>query len=181
MVGTKSFGTKPSQPGTPTTDILNETFAESIGSFTIANEKDLPQGLKAVWFVDKKYHQVKASAFFQDKKYETESWLISPALDLSGKTTVTLSVEQAANFFKSMKDEIFIKISTNYKSGKPSTATWEVLTPSKWPSNKDWTSVNSTVDLSAYAGKKDVRIAFQYKSTTQSAGTWELKNLVVKP
>ncbi|MFR5270945.1 MAG: choice-of-anchor J domain-containing protein [Hoylesella buccalis] len=122
---------------------------------------------------------MKASAFFQNKKYETESWLISPALDLSGKTTVTLTVEQAANFFKSMKDEIFIKISTNYKSGKPSTATWEVLTPSKWPSN-DWTFVNSTVDLSAYAGKKDVRIAFQYKSTTQSAGTWELKNLVVK-
>lgn len=180
MVGTKSFGTKSSQPGTPSTDILNETFAESIGSFTIANEKDLPQGLKAVWFVDKNYHQVKASAFFQNTKYETESWLISPALDLSGKTTVTLTVEQAANFFKSLKDEIFIKISTNYKSGKPSTATWEVLTPSKWPLNKDWTSVNSTVDLSAYAGKKDVRIAFQYKSSAQSAGTWELKNLVVK-
>ena len=180
MVGTKSFGTKPTQPGTPTTDILNETFAESLGSFTIANEKDLPQGLKAVWFLDKKNHRVKASAFFQNKKYETESWLISPALDLSGKTSVTLSVEQAAKFFTSLKDEIFIKISTNYKSGKPSTATWEVLTPSKWPSNKDWIFVNSTVDLSAYAGKKDVRIAFQYKSTTQSAGTWELMNLVVK-
>ena len=130
--------------------------------------------------MDKQHQQVKASAFYQNTKYETESWLISPALDLSGKTTVTLTVEQAANFFKSLKDEIFIKISTNYKSGKPSTATWEVLTPSKWPLNKDWTSVNSTVDLSAYAGKKDVRIAFQYKSSAQSAGTWELKNLVVK-
>ena len=117
--------------------------------------------------------------FSRAKKYETESWLISPALDLSGKTTVTLSVEQAANFFTSRKDEIFIKISTNYKSGKPSTATWKVLTPNKWPSN-DWIPVNSTVDLSSYAGKKDVRIAFQYKSTTQSAGTWELQNLVVK-
>ncbi len=106
LVGTKSFGTKPGQPVTPSTDILNETFAESIGSFTIANEKDMPQGLKYVW--------------------------------------------------------------------------WEVLTPSKWPSNKDWISVNSTIDLSAYAGKKDVRIAFQYKSSSQSAGTWELKNLVVK-
>ena len=180
MVGTKSIGTKPTQPGTLSTDILNETFAESIGSFTIVNEKDMPQGLNYVWFVDKKHQQVKASAFFQNKKFETESWLISPALNLSGKTTVTLSVEQTANRFKSLKDEIFIKISTNYKSGKPSTATWEVLTPSKWPSNSNWIFVNSTIDLSAYAGKKDVRIAFQYKSSSQSAGTWELKSLVVK-
>ena len=44
----------------------------------------------------------------------------------------------------------------------------------------DWTFVNATIDLTPYAGKSKVYISFLYTSTTASAPTWEIRNVVVK-
>ena len=176
-MGTKGYGVDPQALANA---ILSETFAESKGAFTIENETPLPAALSHVWAFDTRYKHMKATASVKKVNYATDAWLISPAIDLSQVTTATLSFEQAGKFFGTMKDEILIKISENYTSGKPSTATWVTLTPDTYPTNTDFTFVKSTVDLTAYAGKKNLRIAFQYISSTTKAGMWELKNLLVK-
>lgn len=172
----QEYGTKPSTEST----IFTETFASSLGGFTEVNEKDLPSAVKSVWIYDSKYKCAKASGYVSSARYETDSWLISPALDLTGKTQVALSFEHAGKFFGTPKDEVLVKVSTDYNSGKPSTATWTTLTPSVYPDNTSYTFYTANIDLSAYAGKNNVRIAFEYKSTMTVAGTWEVKNVVVK-
>lgn len=180
IVDGKEIGKQSTGNQTTTKELFSETFAKGQGNFTIVNEKDLPEGVKNVWVHNAKYKQMKASAFANSKRIETDSWLISPAIDLSKLTKATLTFTQVANYFNSVNSEIFIKISTNYNSGKPSAATWETLTADKTPTGKNWEKVETTIDLSKYAGKKNIRIAFQYTSSTTSAGTWQIQNIVVK-
>lgn len=172
----KTAGTK---PGSNENAILNETFAASLGQFTIADEVDLAAGT-TVWQADTKYKCAKASAYINKVRVASDSWIISPALDLSSVTKATLSFEQAGKFFGTVANEIKVLVSTDYNSGKPSTATWTPLTLSATITNADFTFVATTADLQAFVGKANVRIAFEYKSTTTTAGTWELKNLIVK-
>ena len=63
-------------------------------------------------------------------------------------------------------------------------ADWTQLTipAAGYPSGANWTFVSSTpIDLSAYAGKNNVRIAFKYLSnkSDNAAGSWEVKNVLV--
>ena len=57
---------------------------------------------------------------------------------------------------------------------------WKEVAISGYPSGADWTFVEGTCDLSAFAGQKTVYIAFQYTSTADAAPTWEVKDVVVK-
>ena len=172
----KTAGTK---PGAASDAILNETFATSLGKFTVANEVDLAAGT-TVWQADTKYKCAKATAYINKVRVASDSWLISPALDLSSVTKATLSFEQAGRYFGTVADEIKVLVSTDYNSGKPSTATWTPLTLSATVTNKDFTFVATTADLQAFVGKANVRIAFEYKSSATVAGTWQLRNLIVK-
>lgn len=178
-VGTKTIGKAPTLSDDTSKAILEESFAKGKGNFTIFDTK-LPKNFNCIWVHDSKYHYMKASAFKSKKTYEADSWLISPAINLTGNK-ITLTFDQKANKFNSSIDEqILIKISFNYDSGNPATAKWETLKADVMPTGKDWNTVSSTIDLSKYAGKKNARIAFQYKSSTKSAGTWEINNIVVK-
>ena len=48
------------------------------------------------------------------------------------------------------------------------------------PAQLSWTFVGSgNVSLSAFAGKK-IQIGFKYTSTAAKAGTWEVKNVIIK-
>lgn len=123
-----------------------------------------------------------ASTFISSAK-ASESWLISPSIDLSSATAPNLTFEHTGKYFTSNKltTEQTLWVSTNYTEGAPSTATWTQLTIPTWPSGSDWTFVSSgAIDLSAYTANSNVRLAFKYASTTAGAATWELKNLVVK-
>lgn len=170
-------GTTPTPGPEPTPEgaIFSETFSASQGKFTIEDKK-LPEGATYVWTWGGAKYGMKASAYIDGKNLASESWLISPEIDLTSEKAAFLTFEHAANKFpadKKVADFVSAKIS---KDG----TTWDNLTIPTWPSGKDWTFVSSgSIDLKAYLGSK-VKIAFVYTSKDGESGTWEIKNVLVK-
>ena len=160
-------------PPTPGTTVFSETFANGQGEFTI-QDVTLPEELTYVWNHDASYSCMKASAYV-GQAYATESWLVSPAIALTN--AATLKFDQAVNY-ASPDGALAVMVSTNY-DGDVNTATWTELSLSQWPAGNNWTFINSTADLSNYAGQT-VTIAFKYTSTTSASATWEVKNFVVE-
>ena len=155
--------------------IFSQAFkADGQGNFTIEN-KTLPDGLTAIWTYDSKYG-MKATGYASSTNYDTESWLISPVIDLSAATSPVLTFKHAVNFFESVdkaKEEASVW-------AKAEGGDWAQLSGVNYPTSLSWTFVESgEVSLAAYAGKK-VQIAFKYVSTATKAGTWELDEFVVK-
>ena len=159
------------QPGGETV-VLDESFATGQGSFTIDN-KQLPNGEGSfVWnlgsFNDDKF--MKASAYIGETKYASESWLVSPPVDLTQATTATLTFDHAHNYAGTAEEEFTLWAT------ETSADNWQQLTIDKYGSGFKFTT--ATIDLSAYAGKT-IKFAFKYISTTAAAGTWEIKNVKV--
>lgn len=140
------------------------------GDFVI-EDKSLSEGMSYVWKWDAGYTCMKASAYVGGKNLASESWLISPVFDLSGLTTATLTFEQAGRHFNA-SDYCSVQISTDREN-------WTRLNIDVWPAD-DFVFVTSTANLSAYAGQSTVYIAFKYTSTSSTAGTWEVRNVVVE-
>lgn len=154
---------------TPAGVIFSQAFKTAgQGDFTIDN-KTLPEGLEFVWSYDSKYG-MKASAFANSKNFAAESWLVSPAIDLSGAKKPVLTFRHALNFFTDVnkaKEEASLW-------AKPEGGEWAKLSGVTYPESLSWTFVDSgEIDLSAYAGKK-IQVAFRYVSTAEKAGTWEV-------
>lgn len=138
------------------------------------------------WKFDSKYGAVMTGYNNDDKtSYENEDWLISPALDLSGKTSVKLSFDHARGPAGSITVGVnegyyTVWVSNNYNSGDPKVATWTELTGIVHGTTA-WGYVSSgelsfpSANLTANA-----RFAFKYKSINGASATWEVKNVVVK-
>ena len=157
------------------TVIFSETFASGQGNFTI-QDVILPSELTFVWQHAPSYSCMKASAYV-GQAYAAESWLISPAINLSSVSGAKLSFDQAVNY-ASPQGVLYVMISTNY-NGDVTSATWNELNLSQWPAGSDWTFINSTADLTSYVGQ-NVTIGFKYTSTNSTSATWEVKNFVVE-
>ena len=159
------------QPGGETV-VLDESFATGQGAFTIEDKK-LPEVGTYVWKHDtyKDDNYMKANAFIESAK-ESESWLVSPAIDLSKATTATLTFDHTHKFAGTPSEELTLWVT------ETSAENWQQLTIDKYGTNNDYTFVTPSIDLSAYAGKT-IKFAFKYVSTTAAAGTWEIKNVKV--
>ena len=106
-------------------------------------------------------------------------WLISPSINLSAITSATLTFDNVCKF---AGNDIEVFISSNYTgSGAPSAATWTPLS-----GNLD-TNVSGSyiwkpsgpINISAFTGNGNVRIAFKYTSTATASKTWEVDNVKV--
>lgn len=148
-----------------------EGLFDSQGDFVV-EDKQLPEELNYIWTWSGSYG-MKASAFLNNTNYASESWLISPVIDLSQLTSATLTFQQAGNFFSDMQADCSVLVSTDRQD-------WTPLTVEGWPEGSSWTFYDSTADLSAYAGQSQVYIAFRYTSSDMKAGTWEVRNVVVE-
>lgn len=151
---------------------LNATFDSGDEGFTIKNIS-LSGSLTYVWKYDATNHYMKAGAYAGGKNNAAQSMIISPAFSLEGLTNATLTFDQAAKYLLNAADELQVLASTDGNN-------WTKLIPSAYPNGKDWTFINTTCDMTAFAGKKTVYVAFQYTSTENAAPTWEVKNVVVK-
>ena len=148
--------------------------ANGLSDWTIDN-KTLPTGLTEIWKHDTKYGMV-AKAFASNTNYDSEAWLISPAIDLSAASSATLKIHQAINFFTSVdvaKTQAAVMISEDGTN-------WTELTLSGWPTTLSWTFFDSTADLSAFAGKSNIKLALKYTSTAEKAGTWEVETITIE-
>ena len=117
---------------------------------------------------------MKASAYVNKTNYAAESWLVSPAVDLTQATTATLTFTHIINFGKDL-------MSTNQTLwvSEANTENWEQVTIPTYPDGNSWNEAESgDIDLSKYAGKT-IKLGFKYVSTTSSAATWEVYNVKV--
>jgi len=162
--------------------ILEEKFMSGMGAFTnFSTTGDL------VWSFDSQYKCVKMSGYNSSdkKRYDNEDYIISPAIDLTGKTGVTLSFTHAVGFgnYATVWDDLKVMVSENYTgTGDPASATWtefDFAKPSDLSKNFVWTN-SGELALTNYQGKKNIYVAFKYKCTTTNCSTWELKNFLVK-
>ena len=159
-----------------TNAIFAEAFSSSQGQFVIHDVEI--GGLSYVWKWDKQYG-MKASAYFDKKQNESESWLVSPAITL-GSGANKLSFQQAANYVAQPKEALHVMISTDFE-GDVTSADWTELNDdiSTWPTGSDFKFVTSTADLSSFAGET-IYVAFQYTSTDSEAATWEIKDFKIE-
>lgn len=152
------------------TVVYEESFAAGIGEFTM-NDVKLTGGLEYVWKHDSSYGYMKASAY-KGSAQESESWLVSPMINLEGVASASFSFDHTGKFFGEMTEDVTVwakkegdtdwtKLTINYMSGQ----------------NYEW--VNSgDIDLKDFVGAK-MQVAFKYVSSTSAAGTWEVKNVKV--
>lgn len=109
----------------------------------------------------------------------SESWMISPPIDLSNSANPTLSFRTAAKF---TGDTLEVRVCTNYVSGLPVLANWTQLSgihlsPNN-PGSYVWTA-SGNISLSAFKSTS-TRIAYRYKSTTAGSTTYEVDDILVK-
>lgn len=151
--------------------IFFESFSAGMGSFTL-DEKVVPPALKAVWEYSSQYKCMKATAYVNPTNYASESWLISPEIDLAGQTAAYLTFEHAGGYFGTASNEATLWIS---KDG----GAWAQLTIDSAAYPTSWSFISAGVwDLKDYLGSK-IKIAFKYLSTDTKAGTWEVRNVSV--
>ena len=144
---------------------FEESFAESQGLFTIEDES-LAEGLTYVWAFDSAYG-MKASAYAGGAKAAV-SYLVSPILNLS--IDAELTFDHAGNYFGNKEQQISLWI-------REVGGEWSQLTIPTYCDS--WTFVSSgKIKLTEYKGKK-VQIGWRYESSSDSACTWEIKNVKV--
>ena len=165
---------------TPALDVVQEPYSESFetefGSFVLDNV-NLSEGLSYVWSIDKKYKCAKASAFVNKKNLPSESWLVSPWIELSAAEVIrNLYFDHAVSkYFGNVSEEatLWIKVEGGDWTQITSIAYPEV------PQDKSFSPFETqAVSLAGYEGKK-IKVGFKYVSTDEAAGTWEIRNFKV--
>jgi hypothetical protein len=106
----------------------------------------------------------------------SETWLISPAIDLSSVSNAVFSFDNACKW---SGPDIEVLISTDYDGlSEPGTATWDALSPNLSTGSYNW--VNSgTLNISSYTGGT-AYIAFKYTGSDSDGKTWQIDNIEVK-
>lgn len=151
--------------------IYEETFANSLGKFNAIDVKG-----DQAWEYNKNEYAI-MTGYVNPNRFENEDWLISPEIDLTEETEILLRFDHVVRYFDNVNRDATIWISTNYKEGMPSAASWTQI-ETDFVNKTDWDFISAKYSLVEYAGKK-IRIAFKYTSTNGDAGTWEIKNFKV--
>lgn len=154
--------------------LLEEPFAESLGSFTLDEQKYSGCTYASMWYVDRSYKYAKVTANKGGQSLgASDCKLISPILNTQGCTKVVLRFEHTTYAANSTSDVAYSMVKVS-KDG----VNWTQVAIPTWPT-KRWGFVACEIDLTAYASNK-MQFMFEYVSTASYAGTWEVKNVVVE-
>ena len=118
----------------------------------------------------------KASNYLDGNNSACESWLISPAIDLTG-TAPSLSFRNTYNF---NGDPLMLMISTDYSGiGDPNIANWTDMTSQVvWSGGGfEWVS-SGDINLSSYT-QSNVYIAYKYIGSNSDGSTWEVDDIQI--
>ena len=158
-------------------------MGEGQGKLTI-QDVNVSEPLTYVWYYSAAYGMC-ASAYKDGASHDSESWLVTPQIDLTRAKTPQFSFDQAFNKAPNFTEECAVLVSTNY-SGDVTACEWTQL---EWNTNEDGTlnvpggtswvfQPSGFFDMSEYVGQK-INIAFRYTTSGGVSGTWEIKNLLL--
>jgi len=169
----------------PESGFFEEDFASDLGTFTTFNVN----GAQVWEWADYDNGSAYMSGY-DGASVPNEDWLVSPSIDLTGKTNVTMVIREAINdvggTYASSADiynNVQILVSTDYDgTSDPSTqGTWNELTGISRPAGDSWTFESSgDIDLSTYDGESAFYIAFKYVSSDTQNVAWEVGNVLLK-
>ena len=127
---------------------------------------------KNIWTQDTQYG-MKATGYISGSYFESESWLVSPIIDLSGASQASLTFSDNWNgYFADYENDFGVYV--REKNGSWSKLNITYTKPSK--GFNGW--VDREFDLADFVGKT-LQVGFKYTSTTTAAGTYEVKNFSV--
>lgn len=114
---------------------------------------------------------------------DAESWLISPAIDLSKAEEAKISFDYVIRYCQSGKASEYhqLLIGKDY-SGDVEEVAWEVIDFGAAENTTSWslTEVKDIEIPAKYLGEKNVAIAFYYKGTATKSGTFEIDNFILQ-
>ncbi|MFM2291167.1 MAG: hypothetical protein RIS29_980 [Bacteroidota bacterium] len=160
--------------GAPSDVYLYEAFDTSLGKFTTDNKVGAQ-----TWYFGSSSSGTYAlcSGFANSVSNANEDWLISPTVDLSGKTSAKLSFDHTIN-----KGLLANKMTnhTLWVSADNGT-TWGQLTINAYPTGNNWTFVNSgDIVIPDKYLVSTFKFAFKYLCSTSESASWEIRNVVLK-
>lgn len=147
-----------------------EDFNSATNRFTVKDVL-LPEGFQSGWFWDSKSKLMKANAYKNGVNYNSESWLISDEIDLSGRKSAILQIYYAVRYMSNINEQARLKVSSDGGNS------WEDLTIPYFANLNDNNIVYRAIDVLKYCGKK-IRLAFVYKGKTEGAGYWWIDSVL---
>ena len=123
-------------------------------------------------------YYVRASCYWDDVNHATDQWIISPAIDASSASTLSLTFDNEKNYQPYQDLELYAY--TDFTdSASFDEDNWTKITISGLATDDDWVWVAASADLSSYAGESTLYIAFKYVSTDSEGGVWDIDNVEV--
>lgn len=157
--------------------IYSETFESGMGDF-----KQYSVDGDQTWEYNSSGYMI-MTGYESPSYYANEDWLISPEIDLSNVSAANLTFDYVARYFSDASNEATVWVSDDYvQGGDPEQSTWVQIQTVPFSDPGSWPTVfpsSEELSLTQFAGKK-VYVAFKYTSTDTKAGTWELKNFLIK-
>ncbi len=168
-----------SEDGSSENIIFEQSFTSSLGGFTQTySNPDVQWGIDYSSACITGHEKVNGVSTYK----ATESYLVSPAIDLTGKEAAHIALNYVicyANDATTLKDCHQLLICDNF-TGDATKANWTVLDYGAVNSSS-FTFGNATVNIpEQYLNKSNIYIALKYKSTESKASTWEVKSIAVK-
>ena len=163
---------------TPTSDVIySETFQNGLGDFKAVNVLG-----DQVWTYNSSGYAI-MTGYENSTNYANEDWLISPEIDLTNIASAYFSFDYAMRYSNDPANDatVWILADQAYSPDTlPNASQWVKLDLKPFVDPGSWTFSNSNdISLNDYVGKK-IRIAFRFISSATKAGTWEIKNFIVK-
>ena len=148
-----------------------EDFNSATNRFTVKDVL-LPEGFQSGWFWDSKSKLMKANAYKNGVNYDSESWLISDEINLTGRKSAILQLQYAVRYMGNINEQAKLKVSLDGGNS------WKDLTIPDFANLNENKLVYRAIDVSQFCGKK-IRIAFVYKgSSTAGSGYWWIKSVL---
>lgn len=151
--------------------VLSATFDEDMGNFTIDTKKAASDDIwKHIEATGGKQGYMCANE--GKLAEESESWLTSPAMDLTAcADTVLFTFSHWYSGDADVRDkQLRVMVSTDNGSN------WEQVEVDGWNNGKLKRFTAATVDLTDYKSIT-TKVAFAYSSTAESAMTWSIQNI----
>ena len=152
------------------------TFSKGTEKFIVRNEV-FPYAFDALW-VNSASEGWAANAYKESQNYATESWLISPKIDMTGANKPILVFNHIVQFFtdiETAQNQTSLYVREDGGDWKKVAITFSY--PDELGSE---TMTSEEINLSAYIGKK-IQFAFKYVSDeANEAGKWQIIDFSVK-